>query len=119
MRTLFTSLRALLFFFVSVFGVGVPLLVVAGCSTVTVREANAAGGRIEVESTTPNLDAADYLKKACPRGYRIVSDEDVLGPEPEGAPVTLVQNKHGEPIVSVEPGRKVTKRIDYVCDRPL
>ena len=113
MRSLFTSLRALLFFSVSL-----PLLALAGCGAVTVRDANAAGGRIEIESETPNLDAAEYLAKACPHGYRIVSDDDVLGAEPEGAPLTLVQNKRGDPIVSVEPGPKVKKHIVYVCDHP-
>jgi hypothetical protein len=89
-----------------------------GCSTVTVREANAAGGRIEIESESPNLDAANYLTKACPRGYRIVSEEDALGPEPEGASIPIVRDKQGNAIVSVEPGRKVTKEIAYVCDHP-
>jgi hypothetical protein len=55
------------------------LLLVGGCAAthVTVVEASAEGGSILLRGPEPNLAAHDYLAKACPTGYRILSkDED-------------------------------------------
>jgi hypothetical protein len=54
------------------------LLLVGGCASthVTVVDASAEGGSILLRGPEPNLAAHDYLAKACPNGYRILSEDE-------------------------------------------
>ncbi len=93
----------------------VATLMMAGCSSVHVIDASAAGGTIVVRGPAPATAVQDYLHKSCPHGFRIV-DEERAAPGPESEPVVLVNSANGDPLVTIEPGADPATRVQYVCD---